>query len=196
MGAMVWDGKDFRPRDIVVAGHLIVNAPASSASQRVELNGGYVVPPFCEAHNHNLATHDEDAASIARYLHEGIFYVGILSNLPAMTDPVRHTFNTPTSVDVIFANGPLTASGGHPIRLREMLLERGQYPGFTRKRCLARDISSSITKQISRASGPPSPACVPISSRSLSHSPRNSRAAATTPRSSAKGLDRRWSQAS
>ena len=109
------------------------NAPASSASQRVDLKGGYVVPPFCEAHNHNLGAADENEASIARYLSEGIFYVGILSNLPALTDPIRHTYNTPNSVDVIFANGPLTASGGHPIRLRERLLEQGAYPGFTRE---------------------------------------------------------------
>ncbi len=133
VGAMVWDGEAFRPRDIVVEGDHIVDAPASSANHRVELSGSYVVPPFCEAHNHNLGMPDENEASIARYLREGIFYVGILSNLPAITDPIRHTYNTPTSVDVIFANGPLTASGGHPIRLREFLLERGVYPGFTRE---------------------------------------------------------------
>ena len=133
VGAMVWDGEEFRPRDIVVAGDRIVDAPARSANHRVELNGGYVVPPFCEAHNHNLGTPQENETTIARYLREGIFYVGILSNLPALTDPIRHTYNTPTSVDVIFANGPLTASGGHPIRLREFLLEQGAYPGFTRE---------------------------------------------------------------
>ncbi len=133
VGAMVWDGEAFRPRDIVVTGDRIVDAPARSANHRVELNGGYVVPPFCEAHNHNLGTPHENEATIARYLREGIFYVGILSNLPALTDPIRHTYNTPTSVDVIFANGPLTASGGHPIRLREFLLEQGAYPGFTRE---------------------------------------------------------------
>ena len=134
VGAMVWDGEEFRPRDIVVEGDRIVDAPARSANHRVELNGGYVVPPFCEAHNHNLGTADENEASIARYLREGIFYVGILSNLPVITDPIRHNFNTPTSVDVIFANGPLTASGGHPIRLYDFLIEQGTYPpGFTRE---------------------------------------------------------------
>ncbi len=133
VGAMVWDGAAFRPRDIVVAGDRIVDEPAGSAEHRVELDGGYVVPPFCEAHNHNLGAAEENEASIARYLREGIFYVGILSNLPALTDPIRHTYNTPTSVDAIFANGPLTASGGHPIRLREFLLEQGNYPGFTRE---------------------------------------------------------------
>ncbi len=133
VGANVWDGKSFRTRDIVVAGDRIVDAPAGSASHRVDLKGGYVVPPFCEAHNHNLGAAEDNDATIAGYLREGIFYVGILSNLPKLTDPVRHTYNTPTSVDVIFANGPLTASGGHPIRLRETLLERGQYPGFTKE---------------------------------------------------------------
>jgi imidazolonepropionase-like amidohydrolase len=133
VGATVWDGEGFRPRDIVVEGDRIIDAPARSANHRVELHGDYVVPPFCEAHNHNLGSPEENEASIARYLREGIFYVGILSNLPAITDPIRHTYNTPTSVDVIFANGPLTASGGHPIRLRELLLERGAYPGFTRE---------------------------------------------------------------
>src|SRR5688572_25299825 len=54
VGAMVRDGAAFRPRDIVVAGDRIVDEPAGSADHRVELDGGYVVPPFCEAHNHNL----------------------------------------------------------------------------------------------------------------------------------------------
>lgn len=133
VGAMVWDGEKFVRRDIVVAGGGIIDVPVQNANHRVELKGRYVVPPFCEAHNHNLGSADGNEASIARYLSEGIYYVGILSNLPALTDPVRHTYNKPTSVDVIFANGPLTASGGHPIRLREMLLERGSYPGFTRE---------------------------------------------------------------
>lgn len=133
VGGLVWDGEAFRSRDLVVEGGHIVDASARTATQRVELNGAYVVPPFCEAHNHNLSDADRNEEAIAQYLREGIFYVGILSNLPRLTDPIRHTYNTPTSVDVIFANGPLTASGGHPIRIREMFLERGFYSGFTRE---------------------------------------------------------------
>lgn len=136
VGAMVWDGEAFRACDLVVQGGRIVSAPARTAAQRVELNGGFVVPPFCEAHNHNLGVPGEpgeNEAAIARYLREGIFYVGVLSNLPTLTDRVRSTYNTPTSVDVVFANGPLTATGGYPIRLREFLLDQGAYPGFTRE---------------------------------------------------------------
>jgi imidazolonepropionase-like amidohydrolase len=133
VGAMVWTGEDFRLRDIVVEDKRIIDAPAQTAARRVELAGDYLVPPFCEAHNHNLGFVHENEETIAQYLREGIFYVGILSNLPALTDPVRHTYNTPASVDVVFANGPLTAAGGHPIRIREMFLEQGFYPGFTRE---------------------------------------------------------------
>jgi imidazolonepropionase-like amidohydrolase len=129
----VFDGESFAPRALVVEGGRIIAADPTSAAERVDLQGGYVVPPFCEAHNHNLGSADENQEAIDRYLSEGIFYVGTLSNLPAFTDPVRHTYNIPHSVDTIFGNGGLTASGGHPIRLRESLLERGVYPGFTRE---------------------------------------------------------------
>ena len=99
----------------------------------VDLAGAYVIPPLCEAHNHNLGSDDESEATIARYLREGVFYVKIMSNLPRETGLVRHLYNHPASVDVAFANGGVTGSGGHPIRLREQLLERGAYPGFTRE---------------------------------------------------------------
>ncbi len=133
VGALVFDGERFRSRDIVVEAGRIVDAPASTAVDRIDLGGNFVVPPFCEAHNHNLGDENQNEETIAQYLREGIFYVGILSNLPRLTDPVRHTYNTPTSVDVVFANGPITATGGHPIRIREMFLDRGFYPGFTRE---------------------------------------------------------------
>lgn len=133
VNGQVFDGESFAPRALVVESGRIISADPASAAQTVDLQGGYVVPPFCEAHNHNLGSADENQEAIDRYLSEGIFYVGTLSNLPAFTDPVRNTYNTPRSVDTIFGNGGLTASGGHPIRLRESLLERGVYPGFTRE---------------------------------------------------------------
>lgn len=133
VNAQIFDGERFAQGVIVVEGDRIVEADPSTAAQRVDLAGGYVVPPLCEAHNHNLGDDRENADTITQYLYEGIFYVGILSNLPALTDPVRHTYNIPTSVDVLFANGPLTATGGHPIRIRELFLDRGFYPGFTRE---------------------------------------------------------------
>jgi len=133
VGARVWNGEGFVQRDLVVENGRFIDAPVGSAHRRIEASGSFVVPPFCEAHNHNLGLPDGDADSVARYLREGIFYVGILSSLPALAAPLRPTYDRPTSVDVVFANGPLTGSGGHPVRLREFLLDQGSYPGFTRE---------------------------------------------------------------
>lgn len=133
LNAMVLEDSAFVSRPLVVDGGRIVDAAPSTAGRRVDLSGLFLVPPFCEAHNHNLGSADENQETIDRYLAEGIFYVGVLSNLPALTAPVRHTYNTPNSVDAIFLNGGLTATGGHPIRLRETLLGWGLYPGFTRE---------------------------------------------------------------
>lgn len=108
-------------------------AAVNSVDTVVDLAGAYVIPPLCEAHNHNLGSDYENEATINRYLADGVFYVKMLSNLPRQTGPVRHTYNHPGSVDVVFANGGITGSGGHPIKLREQLLERGIYEGFTRE---------------------------------------------------------------
>jgi hypothetical protein len=113
-------------------GRLRFSRPANVEAV-VDLQGGYAIPPLCEAHNHNLGGDDQNAEAINSYLDAGIFYVKILSNLPRHTGSVRHLFNRPDSVDVSFANGGLTGPGGHPIRLREMLLGRGAYPDFTKE---------------------------------------------------------------
>ncbi|MEJ7665259.1 MAG: hypothetical protein WKG07_39905 [Hymenobacter sp.] len=75
----------------------------------------YVVPPFGEAHNHNV----EDSVGInelvRKYLQDGIFYVKNPNNLSAARTSLLGKINIPTSIDVAFANGGLTASGGHPL---------------------------------------------------------------------------------
>ena len=110
-------------------------AEAGRAANRViDLRGRYVVPPFCEAHNHNLGLDSEqNSQHINNYLRDGVFYVNVLSDLPREAAAVWHTYNTPQSVDAQFANGGITGPGGHPIRLRELLLARGLYQGFTKE---------------------------------------------------------------
>ncbi len=133
VNGFVWNGESFAPGAVVVEQARFIDAAPNTAALRIDLEGGYVVPPFCEAHNHNLGSPYQNQAAIDAYLRDGIFYVGLLSNVPTISNQVRDTYNTPASVDVLYGNGGLTATGGHPIRLREFLLERGNYPGFTRE---------------------------------------------------------------
>jgi hypothetical protein len=84
-----------------------------------DLSGKYVVPPFGEAHNHNLDwSSDERFARVNRmYLEAGIFYVKNPNSLLRSKQPTAARINLPTSVDAILSNGGLTGSGGHPIEI-------------------------------------------------------------------------------
>jgi len=103
----------------------------------INLAGSFVVPPFAEAHNHNIGTGvtEWDKKAIQNYLSAGVFYVIIMAN-PPIADSTKKLLgiNQPNGVDAIFADGLLTASGGHPIELYEhVLLPRGLVPGYTKE---------------------------------------------------------------
>ena len=125
-----FDGQRFVKRTVYANERRLQLTPPAQVDHVVDLAGAFVIPPLCEAHNHNLGSEYENQETIARYLNDGVFYVKMMSNVPRETGVVRHTYNRPDSVDVTFANGGITGTGGHPIRLREQLLERGVYEGF------------------------------------------------------------------
>ena len=62
---------------------------------------------------------------LKRYLRDGVFYVKNPGNLPRGRDSVARRVNVPGGIDVIFANGLLTATGGHPMGLYQRNLARG-----------------------------------------------------------------------
>ena len=131
-----FNGRSFERRTMYsVQGRFTLRKPAR-VDRDLDLAGAWIVPPFGEAHNHNIGTGVEqwDRKAIARYQADGVFYVKIQGNLP-LTDRGKRTLGigTPTGIDAVLAQGSITASGGHPIALTEGLLERGYFPGFTRE---------------------------------------------------------------
>jgi imidazolonepropionase-like amidohydrolase len=93
----------------------------------IDLTGGFVIPPFGEAHNHNVEGRWNIDSVIQTYLQAGVFYVKNPNNIPDFSDQIRDKINRPTSIDVVFANGGLTASGGHPSGLYEHMLRTLRY---------------------------------------------------------------------
>lgn len=81
----------------------------------LDFTGKYIVPPYAEAHNHNIDGFKKYEDRIRRCLAEGVFYIKNPNSIPRYTKNLSGKINIPTSVDVIFANGGLTASGGHPL---------------------------------------------------------------------------------
>lgn len=118
-----FDGQVFVARRFYsVGGNLTAKKP-SRIDKTFDLTGKFVVPPFGEAHNHNVESSRIDDV-IKMYLEAGIFYVKNPNSLPSATTPLRDKINLPSSIDVIFSGGGLTCSGGHPWGLVRRNIER------------------------------------------------------------------------
>ena len=114
VGGRWYDGERFVPRDTTWAerGVFVARRPAR-VGRTVELGGRFVVPPFGDAHTHQLS----GARSIgiaARYREEGVFYALVLTNPTRSARAVRDTFAGPGSIDVAYAHGGLTSTESHP----------------------------------------------------------------------------------
>ena len=131
-----FDGNTFQPRTAYsINGFLSFEKPAR-VDRVLDLAGGWIVPPFGEAHNHNIdgAVEERSLAAIRKYAADGVFYVKIQGNY-ALTDEqrTRLPINRAGTPDVAFAQAFITATGGHPTVLHdEILLRQGYYPGVTR----------------------------------------------------------------
>ncbi|MFL5543047.1 MAG: amidohydrolase family protein [Longimicrobiaceae bacterium] len=124
-GGSWFDGTRFVARTMYVAdGVFRTRAPARIDSV-VELHGGYVVPPFADAHQHLLDP--RIGPVIAAFLRDGVFYVKDQSNAPILRRIIDPAVNRPTSIDFISANQGWTSPGGHPVEV----IRRGgaQMPG-------------------------------------------------------------------
>ena len=114
-----FDGQKFLPRTFYSVDGVLRSKRPARIDRVFDLSGKYVVPPFGEAHNHNLDwSSDQQFARINKmYLDAGIFYVKNPNSLLRSKQPTARHINLPTSVDGVLSNGGLTGSGGHPIEI-------------------------------------------------------------------------------
>lgn len=135
----VWfDGENFAPATAYVVDRRLQFSDENIAAESViDLGGGHVVPPYCEGHNHNIgggADQAEFEQTVRAYLEDGVFYAMMPGSFALYREMIAGKVNNPKSIDVAFANNAITGSGGHPVRLREFLMERyGSYPEFTKE---------------------------------------------------------------
>jgi imidazolonepropionase-like amidohydrolase len=109
----------FVRRTFYTAGGVLSSKRPAHVDRVFDLTGKYVVPPFGEAHNHNLDwSSDERFARVRKmYLDAGIYYVKNPNSLLRSKQPTSAHINRPDSVDGVLSNGGLTGSGGHPIEI-------------------------------------------------------------------------------
>ncbi len=114
-----FDGQKFVARTFYSVGGRLTDKKPAKITRVVDLLGKFVVPPFGEAHNHNLDwSSDERFDRVRRmYLEGGIFYVKNPNSLLRSRKDTLARINIPTSVDGVLSNGGLTGAGGHPIEI-------------------------------------------------------------------------------
>jgi hypothetical protein len=122
-----FDGRHFTRRTVYVVGESFALRRPKHVDSTVDLNGGYVVPAFGEAHNHNVEPLNDIKKLVATYLEHGIFYVKDPDNLPRDRAAVAAAINRPDSIDVIFSNGGWTSTGGHPAEIVKRNVDRKRW---------------------------------------------------------------------
>jgi len=109
-----FNGSTFDERSFYsVNGVLRVERP-QRVDSAIDLKQGYVIPPFGDAHTHNLDGPFNLDARIDAYVREGTFYVQVLTNSRSGAERVRSRFNRPCALDVQYANGGVSATLSHP----------------------------------------------------------------------------------
>jgi len=122
-----FDGQGFQPTTWYSVQGRLTRTPPQGRVETVDLSGLFIVPPFGEAHNHNVEGPWNVQAVVERYLKDGVFYVKNPNNVRDFALQIRSVVNQPTSIDAIFAHAGLTGRGGHPIALYEDILRVSRY---------------------------------------------------------------------
>lgn len=113
-----FDGQEFQRGTLFVhEGRFVASLPADVRAQRLDLAGGYLVPPLAEAHNHNLQNPWAFDNFASRYIADGVFYAAMLCSDPAGVAPLRERAGAPDTPDVAFVTSCITSSDGHPLAM-------------------------------------------------------------------------------
>jgi len=122
-----FDGNEFKKTDWYSINGILSNARPSRIDSTIDLNNGFVIPPFGEAHNHNIAYSDQFSELSAKYLNHGIFYVKVPNNFIEGRQKLltKGLINKDTTIDAVFSNGGITSYKGHPYLIVKRNIEWG-----------------------------------------------------------------------
>ena len=116
-----FDGKNFKKRTFYSVNGILTSKKPKQIDETVDLKNQFVIPPFADAHTHNLDGAFNLEQTINNYLKEGTFYVQVLGNYADRAKEAKPFLNKPSSLDVVYANGMLTCTYGHPFMVYEPL---------------------------------------------------------------------------
>jgi len=115
VGGRWFDGEQFVTGDWYVVDGRFTAARPTRIDATLNLADRYILPPFAEAHNHDLQNAFTASMNAQAYLDRGVFYSAQLCSMPEETRGYRGLLASTANVDVLFAGGCISASDGHPL---------------------------------------------------------------------------------
>jgi imidazolonepropionase-like amidohydrolase len=116
-----FNGKNFKRKTFYSVNGVLTEKRPAKIDETIDLSGGYVVPPFADAHNHHFDSPRLIDQQIEIYLRDGVFYAKVQANLRSGAMKVADKVNHPASVDVSYAHGSLTRTFGHGLEIFETM---------------------------------------------------------------------------
>jgi len=113
-GGRWFDGEGFASRTMYVLGDVLHERSPERIDSTIDLSGRWIVPPYGDAHTHNLDGGFRLEEMREAYRAEGTFYVQVLTNTTRGAAAVRDSFARRGTLDVRYANGGFTSTLGHP----------------------------------------------------------------------------------
>lgn len=115
-GGRWFDGQRFVPATWYVVEGKLTRRPPARVDVRIDARGARVVPPYADAHNHDMQNAWGIGRRLTAALKDGVFYTAELCANEDV-EPFRPLLNRPTTPDVVMANACIGASDGHPLGL-------------------------------------------------------------------------------
>jgi imidazolonepropionase-like amidohydrolase len=108
-----WVEGRFQQKSVYTNNGLFVFKKPAVIDSVIDLQNQYCIPPFGDAHTHNLDGTYGIKEMVQQYVKDGVFYVQVLGNYGTGATAVRPVLAKANLIDVAYANGLLTATYGH-----------------------------------------------------------------------------------
>lgn len=116
-----FDGKTFKRQTMYSIDGVFAKKKPNKIDESVDLQNGFVIPPFADAHCHHFDGAYNVDQQVKMYLKDGIFYAKVQTDVRSGALEVKAKVNQPNSVDVSYSHGALTHTFGHGIEIYEAL---------------------------------------------------------------------------
>lgn len=116
-GGRWFDGTGFVASTWYVSDGKLTRTPPARIDIKLDATGRYIVPPYADAHTHNMQNPWGAANFAPVSLKSGVFYSSQLCVHEPDIRGFRALMNQPNTPDVLFATACVSASDGHPLGL-------------------------------------------------------------------------------